>query len=103
MPAKKKKTVHKKVAAKKTTAKKAVKRAVKKAAKKLPNPRHPHAGDNKVTSKAIGLVDKAATLLRSGIRTTSKETESARLASKKKAHSLLSEATAHLHSLISKL
>jgi hypothetical protein len=103
MPAKKKKTARKKAAAKKSTARKAVKHTVNKAAKKLPNPRHPHAGDNKVTSKAIGLVDKAAALLRSGIRTTSKETESARLASKKRAHSLLSEATQQLHGLISKL
>lgn len=93
MPAKKKKT----------TAKKTVKRAVKKAAKKLPNPHHPSAGDSKVTAKAIGLVDKAAALLRQGIRTTSKETAAARLTSKKKAHSLLSEATQHLHGLISKL
>jgi delta 1-pyrroline-5-carboxylate dehydrogenase len=103
MPAKKRKTVRKKAAHKKKTATKAVKHAARRATKKLPNPRHPRANDGKVTQKAIGLVDKAAALLRDGIRTTSKETESARLASKKRAHSLLSQATDQLHGLISRL
>jgi hypothetical protein len=103
MPAKKKKTVHKKAAAKKSTATKSARRAVNRATKDMPKAHHPHSGDTELTSKAIGLVDKAAALLRSGIRTTSKETEAARLASKKQAHTLLTQATSQLHGIISRL
>ena len=89
---KSKKTSPKKVTVKKSAPKRPVAKAKKPVAKKI-SAQH---FEDVLTKEALKLVDEAATLLRSGIKTSQKNTGKAREAAHKKAHSLLGKATRHL-------
>lgn len=56
--------------------------------------------EEKLASTALKLVDEAAALLRKGIKTTADVSEKNRTEARKKAHSLLSEATSSLSGLL---
>ncbi len=89
-----KKPVAKKTApkAKKPVTKKPVAKAKKPVAKKI-SVQH---FEDVLTKEALKLVDQAATILRTGIKTSQKSTSKAREATHKKAHGLLGKATRHL-------
>lgn len=87
----------KKAAPKKAAPKKA---AVKSIVVKKINLASLESFEDAVTKEALKLVDEAATLLRSGIKTSQKTTSKAREATHKKAHSLLGKATSHLDDAI---
>ena len=94
---KKSKTSVKKKAVKKPAARRA-KPAKRKAVKKvtIKVPRSSSSAIDTVADSALKLVDQAASLLRSGIRTSANQTEKARLESKKRALSLVNQASGHL-------
>jgi len=74
----------------------AVKKAVKKAVTKSPaKPSH-----DEVSSKVISFIDQAADILKSGVKKTSNQTESARAATREKALTLLTHASKHLNSAL---
>jgi hypothetical protein len=55
---------------------------------------------NKVANQALGFLDEAASLLRTGIREGAKATENSRIVAKKKAHHLLGKASKELSKAI---
>ncbi len=79
-----------------STKKKTAKKTVRKPAKTT----KPVSHDHSVTHSALKLVDEAAALLRKGISTGSDSTEKARLAARKKANSLLSQASRSLSDVL---
>jgi ElaB/YqjD/DUF883 family membrane-anchored ribosome-binding protein len=79
-----------------STKKKPAKITVRKPVKKATPVSHDHS----VTHSALKLVDEAAALLRKGISTGSDSTEQARLAARKKANSLLSQASRSLSDVL---
>jgi hypothetical protein len=93
-----KKTSSKKAPAKKSTA---ASKSTKKPASAKPTAKSSPSKEDKVAADALKLVDEAAALLRSGIRTGSKNTSQARAAAAKKAHTLLTKATGGLSSVLS--
>ena len=82
---------------KKSAAKKPASKPVKKSAPKAPAKT---SREEKLAAEALKIVDQAASLLRSGIRTGAQETEKSRLAARKKAHSLLTSASGKLSGLV---
>jgi hypothetical protein len=86
------KTKTKKVTAKKTTPKRPAAKTKKPAVKKNSTQ---HLEDV-MTKQALKFIDEAASLLRSGIKSSQKNTSKARETAHKKAHSLLGKATRHL-------
>lgn len=119
MPTKKapKKSPAKKAAARKSRAKVVVKASVpktkkapaKKKSAKRPAPKKstPSSGrqtygprEQKIAGNALKLVDQAAAVLRKGIRTTADNSEKNRIAAKKRAHDLLTQATSSLTDLL---
>lgn len=83
--------------AKKTTQKKSIpKRPAPKAKKPVAKKISADHFEDVLTKEALKLVDEAATLLRTGIKTSQKTTTKAREAAHKKAHGLLGKATRHL-------
>jgi hypothetical protein len=88
-------TTKKKDAAQKAGPKKGTARAA--AAKKSPA----RGREEALADEALKLVDKAAVLLRKGIRTSAETTHKARLDAKHKAHGLLNKASSLLGDLLS--
>lgn len=78
----------------------AKKKPAKKPAKKATSQKTTVSREHSVTQSALKLVDEAAALLRKGISTGSDSSEKARLAAKKKAHSLLNKATDSLSDVL---
>ena len=72
----------------------------KKPAKKRTKKPSPATREHSVTASALKLVDEAAELLRKGISTGSDSSEKARLAAKKKAHTLLGKASSSLSDVL---
>ena len=101
MPAKKKKTPAKKPVVKAPAKKVAAKKPApkKKAAATKSKPAGPR--EQKLASGALKLVDQAAAILRSGIRTSANSSEKTRLEAKQKAHTLLTKASSSLGDLLS--
>lgn len=97
---KSKKTAAKKVStskAKKVTTKKAApKRPVAKAKKSPAKQSSAQHFEDRLTKEALKLVDEAASILRSGIKASQKNSSKARETVHKKAHTLLGKATRHL-------
>jgi len=75
---------------KKTAPRKSAPKPASKKSKPATTPEH------KAATAALKLVDEAALLLRKGISTGAKTTESARIEAKKKAHVLLNKASSSL-------
>lgn len=98
MATKKKAAPAKKTAtkAKATPMKKKV--AAKSSSKTTAKPSGPR--EQAIATSALKLVDEAAAALRKGIRATAETSEKSRLASKQKAHDLLTQATSSLSSLL---
>lgn len=90
MPTKKKTT------AKKHVTKKPASKKAKKTKRKGTTAKHGSSAENRLAKEALQLVDQAANLLRSGIRTTATTSAKAREQTKKRAHSLLGRASAQL-------
>ncbi|MFI0347594.1 MAG: hypothetical protein ACH346_02310 [Chthoniobacterales bacterium] len=90
-----KKTVLKKETKKAILKKEVAKTVPKKVtAKQIKTPSKPI--EDTLAKEALKLVDKASTLLRSGIKNSHKTTTSARQRTHKEAHALLGKATRHL-------
>lgn len=78
----------------------AKKKPAKKTGKKATKKTTPVSREHSVTQSALKLVDEAAALLRKGISTGSDSSEKARLAAKKKAHTLLNKASSSLSDVL---
>lgn len=94
----------KKTAAKKSAPKKsAPRKTATKASRKPAQTRSQAAGprEHAAANAALKMVDEAAALLRKGIRSSANTTEKSRHDAKKKAHSLLNQASASLSDLLS--
>jgi len=76
------------------------KKTAKKPVRKPANKATPVSHDHSVTHSALKLVDEAAALLRKGISTGSDSSEKARLAARKKANSLLNQASRSLSDVL---
>lgn len=76
-----------------------VSKSTKKPASKKPTAKV--SKEDKIAAEALKLVDEAAALLRSGIRSGAKNTAEARASAAKKAHGLLTKATGGLSSALS--
>jgi ElaB/YqjD/DUF883 family membrane-anchored ribosome-binding protein len=92
---KKKKTTAKKPATKKPAAKKA-----KKTKRKPATTKRSSSTEERLAKDVLQLVDQAANLLRSGIRSTAATSAKARKQTKKQAHALLSRAGKQLESAL---
>jgi len=102
-PAKKSTPAEKVATARKATVRKAAaQKSTPTAATSKPKITNKPAGprEEKLASSALKLVDEAAALLRKGIKTTADVSEKNRTEARKKAHSLLSEATSSLSGLL---
>lgn len=101
-PAKKSTPAEKVATARKATVRKAAAQKSTPTATSKPKVTNKPAGprEEKLASSALKLVDEAAALLRKGIKTTADVSEKNRTEARKKAHSLLSEATSSLSGLL---
>lgn len=79
-----------------TTKSTAKKSTPKKSTSAKATPVAKQSAEEKISGDILKLVDQAAALLRSGVRTGAKNTGNARVAAAKKAHSLLTKATGGL-------
>ncbi len=102
-------TTKKKTAAKKSPVTKAKAKTAKALPKKVPSKPAkvgtkatpiPQGREHKLAEQALGFVDQAAALLRSGIRESASTTAKSRIAAKKKAHDLLGKASSNLSKAI---
>lgn len=98
MPVKKKTTAAKKAPAKKA---KAAPKKKTTTTSKAKNTKPVGPREQKLASTALKLVDEAAALLRKGIRESANTSEKTRLATKQKAHNLLTKATGSLSDALS--